>query len=295
MKITIFISLIFILFSCANSKQEGNTNANNDTIKTASNDKNISNEVIQDSIISEDEFDDNYISDGDTYVELVGKDLDSANIGVNFYPKGNYLVLKAKIKQQREKFTERYKKSNDTIYKQAIIDSAGEYITNTLLNDIFPFWYGTPWDFDGYTEKPNNGVIACGYFVSTTLRDVGFNLNRFRMAQQDGLYEAKTVQLSGEVKKFIGQEPEEWKATFLKDLKEGLYFVGLDSHVGYVWVHNNEVYFIHSNYYHNAVELEYAENSEPFISETYYIADISINDSLITKWVLNEVVDVVKP
>jgi len=46
---------------------------------------------------------------------------------------------------------------------------------------------------------------------------------------------------------------------------------------------------------HNSVELEYAETSEPFISEDYYIADISLNDSLTKKWILNEKIEVVRP
>jgi len=290
MKTTAFIFITIFLIACENSNQV--IEKDSDTSLIVSNDTIIKNDI-QDSIISDDEFDENYISDGDEYVELVVKDLDSANIGVNFYPKGNYILLKASIRQQQEKFQQKYL-SADSIDKLAIIDSAANYITKTSLNDIFPFWYGTPWDFDGYTEKPNDGVIACGYFVSTTLRDVGFNLNRFKMAQQAGLFEAKTLQMKKKVIEFT-EDDEDIKETILEKLKPSLYFVGLDNHVGYIWVNNHEVYFIHSNYMHNSVELEYAETSEPFISENYYIADISLNDSLTKKWILNDKVEVVRP
>lgn len=293
MKITILLFISLVLLSCANTKINDPEENKVDTISISSNDS-LTNNEMQDNLVYDDEFNENYISDGDEYEEVVVKILDSANIGVNFYPKGNYIVLKAKIRQQREQYKQEYLIA-DSIRKTVLIDSAASYIIHTLLNDIFPFWYGTPWDFDGYTEKPNNGVIACGYFVSTTLRDVGLNINRFKMAQQAGLFEAKTLQLNKKLIEIYSTDIEDIKVTFLQKLKPGLYFVGLDNHVGYLWINNNEVFFIHSNYFHNAVELEYAETSEPFVSENYVIANISSNDSLIKKWILNEKVDVIKP
>ena len=290
MRTIILLVISLVLFSCINVNDTEENKL--DTTDVLSNDS-LSDEEMQDSLISDDEFDEDYISDGDEYEEFVVKDLDSANVGVNFYPKGNYIVLKAKIKQEQEKYKQKYLTADST-RKKELIDSAANYITHTLLNDIFPFWYGTPWDFDGYTATPNKGVIACGYFVSTTLRDVGLNINRYHLAQQAGLFEAKTLQLNKEIIEF-SEVNEDIKETILEKLKPGLYFVGLDNHVGYIWINNSEVYFIHSNYMHNSVELEYAETSEAFISMSYVIADISLNDSLVQKWILNEEVDVVKP
>jgi hypothetical protein len=34
------------------------------------------------------------------------------------------------------------------------------------------------------SETPGRGEIACGYFVSTVLRDAGFGVERVRLAQQ---------------------------------------------------------------------------------------------------------------
>ena len=33
-----------------------------------------------------------------------------------------------------------------------------EFVVDSLL----PCWYGTPWDFNGITETPGQGKIACG-------------------------------------------------------------------------------------------------------------------------------------
>ena len=44
---------------------------------------------------------------------------------------------------------------------------------NAITNTIAPAWIGTKWDFNGITEVPQQGKIACGYFVTTVLRDAG--------------------------------------------------------------------------------------------------------------------------
>jgi hypothetical protein len=49
------------------------------------------------------------------------------------------------------------------------------------------------WDYNGYTNTPKNGVIACGYFVSTTLKHFGFNLNRYDVAKKYSSSIVKTL------------------------------------------------------------------------------------------------------
>lgn len=46
-------------------------------------------------------------------------------------------------------------------------------ISRIIIDSLMPCWYGTPWDFNGCTTEPGKGSIACGYFVSTVLRDAG--------------------------------------------------------------------------------------------------------------------------
>ena len=50
--------------------------------------------------------------------------------------------------------------------------------TRAVAETIIPDWIGTKWDFNGISEKPQQGNIACGYFVTTVLRDAGLNLAR---------------------------------------------------------------------------------------------------------------------
>jgi hypothetical protein len=37
--------------------------------------------------------------------------------------------------------------------------------TNAVIKNIVPSWIGTAWDFNGISQTPQKGSIACGYFV----------------------------------------------------------------------------------------------------------------------------------
>jgi hypothetical protein len=125
-----------------------------------------------------------------------------------------------------------------------------------LTDDTIPFWIGTKWTFEGRTEVPKEGSIACGYFVSTTLNHVGFKLNRFKLAQKSPEEETKTISTSMPVETFQNISVDDLKNYFIKNKKDGLYFIGLDFHVGYILKENNNVFFIHSNYINSAALLE---------------------------------------
>lgn len=216
--------------------------------------------------------------------------LDSSALGIKFFPSGSYVNIKSKINSRRLQYFKELSKISDSIKRDSIIDDAQQYFTTQLLNQIVPHWYGTIWNFDGYTNKPNDGLIACGYFVSTTLKHMGINVNRYKLAQQAGLNEAKTLESEKDLIIYRINYSEDTENIFDKmkaALSDGLYFVGLDCHVGYIYVKNNEFYFLHSNYIDGYVMIEKAETSNAFLSDIYVIADITHNDSLILKWINN--------
>ena len=208
--------------------------------------------------------------------------IDSLKLAINFKPKGNYNTIKNEILTERIYF----KRLHETNPAKAI-DSASRYLYSRLINDLVPHWYGTEWDFNGHTNTPNTGEIACGYFVSTTLKHLGFNLNRYKMAQQAGLIEAQMLQPKSELKIYSNLSFEALKEKINAVYADGIYFVGLDNHVGYVLVKNNALYFLHSSYYDDKVMIELAEISPCFSSNIYVFAEISTNENLIKKWILN--------
>lgn len=209
--------------------------------------------------------------------------LDSFKLKINFKPKGNYNLIKRELIRDKAYF----KNLLESNPKKAI-DSASSYLYSKLINDIVPHWYGTPWDFNGYTNIPNQGEIACGYFVSTTLKHLGFNLNRYKMAQQAGLVEAKLLQDKSNLKIYSNVSFSTLKTKLNQVYTDGIYFVGLDNHVGYVLIKDEALYFLHSSYCDNIVVIELAEIAPCFASNIYVFAEITTNKKLIKHWIMND-------
>jgi len=210
-------------------------------------------------------------------------DLELLEGHLNFKPKGNYDSIITAIPTDRVFFKNLFQTN-----KTKAIDSASQYLYLKLLNDIVPHWYGTEWDFNGHSNIPNDGEIACGYFVSTTLKHLGFNVNRYKMAQQAGLIEAKMLQPKSELKIFSNETFIALKTKLNAVYSNGLYFVGLDNHVGYVLIKDKELFFLHSSYCVDKVIIERAETSPCFPSNLYVFAEISTNGNLVEQWILNE-------
>ncbi|MBK8806485.1 MAG: hypothetical protein IPO21_07530 [Bacteroidales bacterium] len=215
---------------------------------------------------------------------------DSTASKLQFSPTGNYDQLKLNMLNLKNRLKIAYLQKKDTLSKLQFLDSVGQVFSTNLLNQIVPHWYGTEWDFEGYTSTPNKGTIACGYFVSTTLKDMGLNINRYKLAQQNPKDEATTIAKKSEkyqyknISNFINLE------TLLSNIPEGLYFVGLDYHVGYFYKLETYSFFIHSNYITDRVMIENAIESKAFKSESYHFAEISKNQSLMYAWIFNIVV-----
>src|ERR1043165_5518098 len=92
-----------------------------------------------------------------------------------------YEELKAEIIATRGKIKEQYL-SADSTGKDSLIGYSSQFLRN-ITQEIFTYWYGTDWDFNGTTQTPKQGKIACGFFVTTVLRDAGFDLPRIAWAQ----------------------------------------------------------------------------------------------------------------
>lgn len=210
---------------------------------------------------------------------------DSIPRNINFSPKNNYEDDKRTIIKIRNALYRSYKSAPDTIAQNRILDSASQVFTTYLVNSILPHWYGTEWDFNGYTSTPRRGVIACGYFISTTLKDMGLTINRYTLAKQTPYNEAKTIAI---IPNEVLSVDDENKNTELKKLQDGLYFVGLNNHVGYLYICSNNIFFIHSNYIEGMVMIENIVHSKVFNSTNYYVSKITNNKNLLQKWLKTE-------
>jgi len=147
--------------------------------------------------------------------------------------------------------------------KNLTIDSISAIFKKSLVNKIIPFWAGTTWSFEGHTAKPKLGSIACGYFVSTTLQDIGLNINRYKLAQQNPINEAKSLAINREVKEFSAASVSENITAIKEYLEEGIHFIGFDQ----------------------SVEIEPIEASIVFSSYSkFHIVKLSTNKDLLAYW-----------
>jgi len=110
--------------------------------------------------------------------------------------------------------------------------------------DLLPAWEGTPWAMNGTTEVPGQGRIACGYLVSTVLRDIGLPVERVRLAQQASEDIIRTLTDEASVRRYRAVTVPD----VLRDHEDpGVYIVGLDWHVGLLVVTDDEQTFCHAS------------------------------------------------
>jgi len=182
--------------------------------------------------------------------------------------------------QEHERLQELYQSGFQTEART----QAKKFIQLKLSQEVFPAWYGTDWDFNGTTETPQEGEIACGYFISTTLLHTGFQVERFKLAQQSAsiiirtLCEKSSIQRFSDFDKFL---------TKTNQMPDGLYLVGLDTHVGFLEKINGEIDFIHSSRSSGVIRERADYSSTLLSSEIFVIGNLLANPILIEAW-LNE-------
>lgn len=226
MKPLLFSLTILILLSCNSNHHQNNENADSNTDK----------DIQKDSVIISQEASNVSISEGDFFEnEEFVFEIDTLLYEIALSPKGNYKALKRQIINDRHIFHEKYVKYlADSMKLSKLLDTVRMYVTKTLVNKIIPFWYGMPWDFSGYSDIPNEGTVGCSYFISNTLKHCGFNLNRYKLAQQNTKNIALSIQTDSNIWFTKNPDFEFDRKKFIEEKREGLYYIGLNSHVGYL-------------------------------------------------------------
>ncbi|WP_165045413.1 hypothetical protein [Dysgonomonas sp. ZJ709] len=198
----------------------------------------------------------------------------------------SYDDLKADASNKRDDFRKLYNSCDGNKVKQdSIIINAQEYLLD-ISDQYFKAWYGTPWAFHGHSKVPKEGNIACGYFVTTTLKDMGFDIPRIKWAQQASEYLIKKV--SNDIKRFH-KAPMTDIVDYIKVGGEGLYIVGLDSHVGYIYYRNGKIAFVHTNYYRPQIGVmsEPLSGRNPLNDSKYRVIGKIMDKEMVRNWILN--------
>ncbi len=176
---------------------------------------------------------------------------------------------------------EDYRKECDSIFAQKKRLSGTK--KTDLLRDavavrLFNYWEGTRWGFNGTTTVPGKGKIACGYFVTTVLRDCGFNIDRVKLARMASEDMIKELVKEKNIRRYSRFTLQKFIADVKKDGNQ-LYIVGLDSHVGFLVCDKDGCWFIHSSgRFPWRVVKEKAENSIVLAKSGYRVTGCLTKD-----------------
>lgn len=197
--------------------------------------------------------------------------------------KQDYTTAKANVAKKKKELKEKYnhgKLSNKDL-EEAFI---------TLITDsIFPYWYGTTWNFYGTTRQPGTGTIACGYFVTTTLEDAGVTLQRVKLAQCASQKIIKSLITKNKTTVF-SNAPFQNFLSHLKKEGKGLYIVGLDSHVGFIFNDSTDIYFIHAKWANPKAVVKEPAVTSGILSGSKYkiIGKLSSDEVFLKRWVMHQ-------
>ncbi len=190
-----------------------------------------------------------------------------------------YPDLMDSIEQQRLHLKDSFAKG------KLSLKQAGVLLDSILACRLFPHWKGTAWDFNGHTDSPTKGYIACGYLVSTLLKHSGFNLNRYKLARAPAATAGNVLLGKGKLK-VLPADAEKLRKKMLNQYKPGLYFLGLDFHEAFLWLDTNELYILHSNYLNRlgVVKEKVTESIAFQQSSRVWLAPIGGDSALVKKW-----------
>jgi hypothetical protein len=200
-----------------------------------------------------------------------------------------YKAILRRLEKKRERLQNKWAAANSEASKQKILNETRSLLLSTLCDSLFVCWYGTGWDFNGVTEKPGEGNIACGYFVTTALRDAGFKIDRVYFAQQASSVMINAICNKNKIWIHGNSKPVE-EANRFNTREEGLYIIGLDNHVGFVKKKKEKVSLVHSCPWPNhgvGVE-EFAKSA--IINESHYFMTGNLlgTDETIISWILGK-------
>lgn len=202
----------------------------------------------------------------------------------DIYTPERYKWVKDTLRAEREALALKYKASSGQAKKE-VLGKANQKFIASITDSLLPYWYDTDWDFNGTTEVPGKGSIACGYFVTTVLRDAGVNINRVKLACCASEEMIKSLVPEKHIQRFSNIPIKD----FVKAVKksgDGLYVVGLDNHTGFIVCDKGTVRFIHSGGgIPSRVVNQDPEHSKLIVKSKYrVIGKLTSSDVFLEKW-----------
>jgi hypothetical protein len=196
-----------------------------------------------------------------------------------------YDSLKVEIRTQQFRLSEYFQQNQDTTVRKKAVQDAQAYILHNINHEIVPFWLNTEWDFNGTTETPREGSIACGYFVTTVLRHAGFKMDKYYLSRQAS---SKLIQTLCQPESIVSIRNNDFDALMahLEIQEDGIYIIGLDKHVGMAIKSEGEINFVHSRKprYVGVIKEKAADSTTLQSSNIYVVGNLLENKALIRTW-----------
>jgi hypothetical protein len=192
-----------------------------------------------------------------------------------------YSEVVSAVEARRKQFAREYEVA---FHKDSVLDSVADYWI-AAFNELYLRWKDTPWDFNGITRQPKQGTIACGYFVTTLLLDMGYKLNRVKLSTCASLTMMKSLVPGQRVANLSYLS----YADFYKKIKDAgrcIYITGLDFHTGFLINDGTETWFLHSNYIgrQGVIKEKIAESVALRASKSRFVVSLTNDSSFLSRW-----------
>jgi hypothetical protein len=161
-----------------------------------------------------------------------------------FYGSADYKIQKDKNSDKISNLALKYPDIKEPLQK-VFLNELRDSLRASFEESV-PFWYGTKYDFNGTSQIPQRGKIACGYFVSGILADIGFQLNKRKFGQMSSEQLIRKIIHKNYIKRFSKISADKfWHK--MEKLPDGIFIIGLDTHIGFLRKNGNEFDFIHAS------------------------------------------------
>ncbi len=182
------------------------------------------------------------------------------------------------IAQQKKAFSKESKQVN-------LHEKINDYWITTISDTLYRYWAGTPWDFNGTANYPQVAPVACGYFVTIILQNMGLKINRVKLSTCASSEMMKALVPDRKIINLTSDSRDQLVKK-IKQLQKGVYIIGLSQHTGLVVQDGSHCFFIHSNYIgRKGVMKEDIESSIALHSSTiHWLMPLSTEKDFVQRW-----------
>ena len=210
-----------------------------------------------------------------------------------------YEAALAGIEARRVALTRRLKAADSGAERATVLADARVAALAAMREVVLPAWLGMAWGLgpNSTPTRPHEPgtVIACGYFVSSALENLGLRLGtRFRFAQAPALHAQRSLAPAARDLHVFFSIPGDELARKIAGLGEGLYIIGLNNHIGFVDVRGEQVRIIHASYTGDQVVSDEPLATAEVIANSraagYFVTPLLQDDRLVERWLRGETV-----